>query len=105
MLVMSVARSRIIYSNTYPSAISELQAFEGTLSRTANLMTAPQGTVWKAMWRQHGKTFMIAGFIKLVHDCVMFLGPFVLEQLLIFLEKGGTMCRHPLTHSSCSCGY
>ncbi len=59
-------------------------------------MTAPQGTVWKAMWRQHGKTFMIAGFIKLVHDCVMFLGPFVLEQLLIFLEKGGTICKHSL---------
>lgn len=81
-----------------------MQAFEATLSRTANLMTAPQGTVWKAMWRQHGKTFMIAGFIKLVHDCVMFLGPFVLEQLLIFLEKGGTVCKHPLTHCSCSCG-
>ena len=35
---------------------------------------------------------MLAGFIKLVHDCVMFLGPFVLEQLLIYLEKGGTPC-------------
>jgi len=62
------------------------------LGRSANLMTAPQGTVWKAMWRQHGRVFMLAGFIKLVHDCVMFLGPFVLEQLLIYLEKGGTPC-------------
>lgn len=70
------------------------QAFEAQLSRTANLMTAPQGTVWKAMWRQHGRTFMIAGFIKLVHDCVMFLGPFVLQQLLIFLEKGGSPCEY-----------
>ncbi len=77
-----------------------MQAFEATLNRTANLMTAPQGTVWKAMWRQHGKTFMIAGFIKLVHDCVMFLGPFVLEQLLIFLEKGGTVCKQ-FSSSTC----
>lgn len=58
-------------------------------------MTAPQGTVWKAMWRRHGRVFLAAGLLKLVHDCVMFLGPFVLQQLLIFLEKGGTPCKQP----------
>lgn len=69
------------------------QAFEAELSKSVNLMTAPQGTVWKAMWRKHGRVFLAAGLLKLVHDCVMFLGPFVLQQLLIFLEKGGTACK------------
>lgn len=72
------------------------QAFEAELSKSANLMTAPQGKVWKAMWRQHWKVFVSAGLLKLVHDCVMFLGPFVLEQLLIFLEKGGTPCKQAM---------
>ena len=45
------------------------------------------------MWRRHGRVFMIAGLVKLVHDCVMFLGPYVLEQLLKFLENGGTACK------------
>lgn len=70
-----------------------MQAFEAELSKTAKLMTAPEGTVWKAMWRRHGKVFLAAGLLKLVHDCVMFLGPFVLQQLLIFLEKGGSACK------------
>ena len=74
------------------------QAFEAELSKSVNLMTAPQGTVWKAMWRKHGRVFLAAGLLKLVHDCVMFLGPFVLQQLLIFLEKGGTACKMKFVH-------
>ncbi len=71
------------------------------LGKTANLMTAPQGVVWKAMWRRHGRVFAIAGLIKLVHDCVMFLGPFVLEQLVKYLENGGTACKHDMpVHSA-----
>lgn len=70
----------------------KVQAFEAELSKTANLVTAPEGVVWKAMWKRHGRVFLTAGLVKLVHDCVMFLGPFVLQQLLIFLEKGGTAC-------------
>lgn len=70
-----------------------MQAFEAELSKSVNLVTAPQGTVWKAMWRKHGRVFLAAGLLKLVHDCVMFLGPFVLQQLLVFLEKGGSACK------------
>lgn len=82
-----------------------LQAFEAELQRTANLVSAPQGVVWKAMWRRHGKVFLIAGFIKLVHDCVMFLGPYVLEQLLKYLENGGSACEHcPASVKARTCG-
>ena len=45
------------------------------------------------MWRKHGRVFLAAGLLKLVHDCVMFLGPFILQQLLIFLERGGSACK------------
>lgn len=57
------------------------------------MVTAPQGVVWKAMVKKHGKVFAMAGIVKLVHDCIMFLGPFVLEQLLKFLENGGSPCK------------
>ena len=45
------------------------------------------------MWRQHRRMFVLAGLLKLVHDIVMFLGPFVLEQLLKYLQRGGTICK------------
>ena len=45
------------------------------------------------MWRQHSRMFVLAGLLKLVHDVVMFLGPFVLEQLLKYLQRGGTICK------------
>ena len=78
-------------------AILRGQAFEAQLQGTANVMTAPQGVVWKAMVKQHGRVFVMAGLVKLVHDAIMFLGPFVLEQLLKFLENGGSPCE------SCRC--
>ena len=68
------------------------QAFEASLESTANLMRASQGVVWKAMVKRHGRVFALAGLVKLVHDIIMFLGPFVLEQLLKFLENGGSPC-------------
>ena len=48
------------------------------------------------MWRQHRRMFVLAGLLKLVHDIVMFLGPFVLEQLLKYLQRGGTICKSGL---------
>lgn len=47
------------------------------------------------MVKKHGKVFALAGIVKLVHDCIMFLGPIVLEQLLKFLENGGSPCKQP----------
>eukprot|EP00887_Chlorella_sp_A99_P003460 scaffold7.g3460.t1 len=50
---------------------------------------APQGEVWRAMWRAHGGAFIRAGAWKLLHDVVMFLGPFLLELLLRHLQADG----------------
>ena len=38
-----------------------------------------QGVIWRAMWSCHGRAFLLAGLLKLVHDCVMFLGPVILQ--------------------------
>ena len=53
------------------------------------------------MWRQHYRMFVLAGLLKLVHDVVMFLGPFVLEQLLKYLQRGGTVCKSGLLLKGC----
>ncbi|EFN56982.1 hypothetical protein CHLNCDRAFT_143584 [Chlorella variabilis] len=53
-------------------------------------LSAAEGVVWRAMWRAHGRKFIIAGVVKLAHDCVMFLGPFLLEVLLKHLQAGGS---------------
>ncbi|PRW33949.1 ABC transporter isoform A [Chlorella sorokiniana] len=52
-------------------------------------LSSAQGVVWLSMWRTHGRTFIAAGAVKLVHDVVMFLGPFLLEQLLRHLQARG----------------
>ncbi|PRW61038.1 multidrug resistance-associated 1 isoform X8 [Chlorella sorokiniana] len=53
-------------------------------------LEAAEGVVWRAMWRAHGRVFMMAGVLKLVHDCVMMLSPFILEQLLKELQGEGS---------------
>ncbi|KAK9797814.1 hypothetical protein WJX73_000524 [Symbiochloris irregularis] len=68
------------------SAVS--QKFQGCLSATADDVHAPQGKVWKAIIKAHGYTFAMAGLLKLVHDTIMFAGPFILEQLLKHLQQG-----------------
>jgi hypothetical protein len=41
-----------------------------------------QGVIWRAMWRAHGRSFLVSGLVKLAHDVVMFAGPVLLELLL-----------------------
>lgn len=38
--------------------------------------------MWRALYRVHGRVFAITGFIKLLHDLIMFSQPYILEQLL-----------------------
>ena len=38
--------------------------------------------LWRALWRAHGRVFVVSGFIKLFHDGIMFVQPYILEQLL-----------------------
>lgn len=47
-----------------------------------------QGVMWRALWRVHGRAFILTGALKVVHDAVMFAQPFVLEQLLRQLGGG-----------------
>ena len=92
-----MCRSGMVQCGLSPAHIS-VQAFEAQLQGTANVMTAPQGVVWEAMAKQHGRVFAMAGIVKLVHDCIMFLGPVVLERLLKFLENGGSPCESLYRH-------
>ena len=45
-----------------------------------------QGVLWRAMWRVHGRAFLLAGAWKLLHDVVMFTEPILLELLLRHLQ-------------------
>ncbi|KAH7620070.1 putative ABC transporter C family member 10 [Nannochloris sp. 'desiccata'] len=48
-----------------------------------------QGRVGKAMWKMHRRRFILAGVVKLIHDAIMFTGPFLLEVLLKHVQSGG----------------
>lgn len=60
--------------------------FEGQLE-------ASQGALWRAVVKSHGRVFFMAGLVKLFHDIVMFLGPFLLQVLLKNLQEGGPSSR------------
>ena len=49
----------------------------------------PEGEVSlsRALRRAHGTPFMFAGFFKLVHDLLMFVGPLLLNQLIGFVNN------------------
>ncbi|GBF89551.1 canalicular multispecific organic anion transporter [Raphidocelis subcapitata] len=61
--------------------------FNAALRATAG-PEARQGQLWRALWRVHGRAFVITGLIKLLHDAIMFSQPFILEQLLKALGGG-----------------
>ena len=48
--------------------------FQEVLRSTRDDVRAPQGVVWKAMWRAHGRIFVQAGAVKFCHDCILFIG-------------------------------
>ncbi len=49
-----------------------------------------QGVVWRALWQCHGRAFVGTGFLKIIHDIVMFMPPFILEMLLKHMARGGS---------------
>lgn len=65
-------------------------SFQHYIESTTDSVHAPEGRVGKAMWKAHKKRFLLAGGIKFVHDCIMFLGPFILEILLKHIQGGGS---------------
>ncbi len=64
-------------------------AFDTQLRATAST-AHPYGVVWRALARRHGSTLAWTGCVKIVHDLVMFLPPFILEQLLHHITSGGS---------------
>ena len=50
------------------------------LESTKDDIKAPQGVVWKAMWRTHYRVFLQAGAVKLIHDCILFIGDYLPDQ-------------------------
>ena len=67
------------------------------LEGTRDEVQAPQGVVWRAMWRAHGAVFMRTGLIKLVHDCILFIGatPAASAALLRPLRPGRLYAHGP----------
>lgn len=69
---------------------ARLRASTSSAPRPATLGSAPsspspchpRGSVASAAVSAHGRAFAAAGAIKLLHDCVMFLPPYLLERLL-----------------------
>jgi hypothetical protein len=53
-----------------PSAAAS--KFDNSLASTR--LYGSQGVVWRAIWREHGRSFMIAGAIKFFHDIAMVIG-------------------------------
>lgn len=66
------------------------KSFKSNVESTVDSVQAPEGKIGWAMWKAHKKKFLIAGGIKFSHDCIMFLGPFILEVLLKHIQAGGS---------------
>ncbi|WIA42403.1 hypothetical protein OEZ86_008404 [Tetradesmus obliquus] len=61
-------------------------SFQRHLAATATA-ASPQGLVWRALAAEHWRVFASTGLLKLVHDCIMFSQPIILEQLLHHLSS------------------
>ena len=68
------------------------------LESTKDEVKAPQGVVWRAMWRAHGAVFLRTGLIKLVHDCILFVG----ESAPAALPAVQSSCRSVHDISGCA---
>ncbi|GIL72743.1 hypothetical protein Vretimale_4441 [Volvox reticuliferus] len=64
--------------------------FQAALAATADPVKHPQGVVWKAMVKVHGRNFFVTAAIKLIHDVIMFMSPYLLELLLHHMSAGGS---------------
>ncbi len=53
--------------------------------------------LWRAIWRAYGTQFLLGGIPKLVQDLLLFAGPVVLRQIMIFMN-------HPETPTSVGVG-
>ncbi|GLC35697.1 hypothetical protein PLESTB_000485000 [Pleodorina starrii] len=71
-------------------AVRVAARFQAALAATADPVVHPQGVVWKAMLRVHGRTFLGTAGIKLIHDIIMFMSPYLLELLLHHMGAGGS---------------
>ncbi|KAH9075967.1 hypothetical protein Ae201684P_012457 [Aphanomyces euteiches] len=49
-------------------------------------MTKPKPRLWWALARSFGGQFIIAGFLKLIHDSLQFVGPMVIKYIIAFLS-------------------
>lgn len=47
-----------------------------------------QGVLWRALWRVHARRLLLTAAVKVVHDLLMFLQPYILELLLHHLSSG-----------------
>jgi hypothetical protein len=62
-------------------------AYKGTVT-TSGPNPHPKGDLLLAMWRAFGSPFSYAGLLKLLHDCLMLMGPILLRRLLQALQSG-----------------
>jgi hypothetical protein len=74
--------------------------FEAALAATADA-ASPDGSTTPSLaaaaWAVHGRLFTAVGVLKLVHDLLLFAGPYILERLLHHLSSGGKDGGKPAT--------
>jgi ATP-binding cassette subfamily C (CFTR/MRP) protein 1 len=49
--------------------------------------TADQPSLLRCLWKEFSPLFLQAGLLKFVHDCLQFVGPQVLNGLIVFLRS------------------
>ena len=94
---------------------ARLRASSSSSSSTSSSMTSPpsttakkkpshhpRGSVAAAAVSAHGRAFAAAGAIKLLHDVVMFLPPYLLERLLKHKADANSGSENPDSNSSSS---
>lgn len=52
----------------------------------AKELTQPKPSLMRALYRAYGADYIRAGFLKLVHDLCVFVGPNVLHAMIVFLR-------------------
>ncbi|KAI8472507.1 MAG: hypothetical protein J3K34DRAFT_208343 [Monoraphidium minutum] len=92
-LVRKGARKHLEMGDLWDTAVKDEPdavwgEFRRQLAATAK-PDAPNGVLWRALWKSHGRVFVVSGALKVFHDGVMFLQPFILEQLLNTLAGDG----------------
>lgn len=66
--------------------------FQGFMEASRDPVTAPCGSLWRAMYRCTAANLWAEQALMFVRSCATFAGPAIMARLLAYLETGGTIC-------------